>query len=633
MSANTASDQLSPDELLCEEIARQLEQLRIQSSGLASELTLATPLLREQGLPLSSRWAERYIEWSESRARFTHEYASFAGITPTPELTLPDWKRALDRKRNELRASRDRDAAAVLEVTEVLQRVRELKVVKGEANTHAEVNELCTWASNLLLKLGDHAERRSVLEDVENLKGLRAILFLIDAAKDGSLDSEAEDQAVEVVELLFSRKLATALLRGRVTAPSRQSQPASSGAAPDYLSPDEATKRLTFGQPDSNPAPVRSTPSPTTAATLPIQIEALVLIGQRMQADLPGLYDAPLLSEAYSAIIEGIGYVEAVVKDPRRTSEPARHSVELSQALHLLAAIQSAMRAAAAPHEDERQVSVYRWLFQTAKEQSIFISRHMKIDDPADPKRFKEWVEQVRQARRKWDSPRRLTKVLNKIQHELKKSHDDPDAWEAVFRAVEEITGTEKLPPSYVPLRETLLPHLEHLPADMTPPDSFQQVLRAIDEYHRTLEQRQIETDVPHGQQNPEVQELSELLRGRAVVLIGGEVDQLAKARLERVFGLSELIWLEAHHEQSIERFAAPVQRPDVVLVMVVIRWMSHGHGDVKQYCDPLDKPFVRLQGTTHPNRVANDVLRQCGDVLRARYGAEGAAQETSAAG
>ena len=165
-------------------------------------------------------------------------------------------------------------------------------------------------------------------------------------------------------------------------------------------------------------------------------------------------------------------------------------------------------------------MSVYRWLFQTAKEQSIFINRHMKIDDPADPKRFKEWVEQIRHARRKWDSPRRLTKVLNKIQHELKKSHGDPDAWEAVFRAVEEITGTEKLPPSYVPLRETLLPHLEHLPADMTPPDSFQQVLRAIDEYQRTLEQRQIEADVPHGQQNPEVQELAQLLRGRAVVLI-----------------------------------------------------------------------------------------------------------------
>ena len=633
MSASIASDQLSPDELLLEEIARQLEQLRIQSSALANEISLATPLLREQGLPLPSRWAERYIEWSESRSRFTHEYAAFAGVSPTAELALPDWKRALDRKRNELRASRDRDAAVVFEVTELLQRVQGLQVVKGESNTHAEVNELCTLGSNLLLKLGDHTERRGVLEDVEPLKGLRAILFLIDAAKDGSLDSEAEDQAVEVVEAQFSRKLATALLRGRVTAPSRKAHPGTNGAAPDYLSSDEATKRLTFAQPDSSPAPVRSTTNPSTAAAFPIQVDALVLIGQRMLADLPGLYDAPLISEAYAAVIEGIGYVETVVKDPRRTTEPGRSSAELAQALHVLAAIQSAMRVASAPHEDDRQVSVYRWLFQTAKEQSIFINRHMKIDDPADPKRFKEWVDQIKHARRKWDSPRRLTKVLNKIQHELKKTHDDPDAWEAVFRAVEELTVTEKLPPSYVPLRETLLPHLEHLPADLTPPDSFQQVLRTIDDYHRTLEQRQVETESPQGQQNPQVQELAQLLHGRAVVLIGGEVDQFAKARLERVFGLSELIWLEAHHEQSIERFAAPVQRPDVVLVMVVIRWMSHGHGDVKQYCAPLGKPFVRLQGTTNPNRVANDVLQQCGDVLRSKYGSAAMALETSAAG
>ena len=633
MSAHTTSDQLSPEEQLCEEIAGKLRELQANAYSLANEISLATPLLREQGLPVSSDCVERYRKWSERRFELSGEVATFLGLGSVSEMALPDWKRALDRKRNELRASRDRDAAVVLEVTEILQRVQGLQVVKGEANTHAEVNELCTWASNLLLKLGDHAERRGVLEDVENLKGLRAILFLIDAAKDGSLDTEAEDHAVEVIESLFSRKLATALLRGRVTAAPRKANATSNGAAQDYLSPDEASKRLTFGHAEPTSVPIRSTTNLSTAATAPIQIEELIRISQRMQSDLPGLYDAPLLSEAYQAVIEGIGYVEAVVKDPRRTSESSRSNPELSQALHILAALQSAMRAVASPHEDDRQVSVYRWLFQTAKEQSIFISRHMKIDDPADPKRFKEWVEQIKLARRKWDSPRRLTKALNKIQHELKKTPDDPDAWEAVFRAVEEITVTEKLPPSHVPLRETLLPYLEHLPVDLTPPDSFQQVLRSIDEYQRTLEQRQAETEVPQGQQNPEVQEVARLLHGRAVVLIGGEVDQFAKARLERVFGLSELIWLEAHHEQSIERFAAPVQRPDVVLVMVVIRWMSHGHGDVKQYCDPLGKPFVRLQGTTNPNRVANDVLRQCGDVLRAKYGAASAELETSHAG
>ena len=633
MSANITPDQLSPDELLCEEIARQLEQLRIQSSALANEISLATPLLREQGLPLPSRWTERYIEWSELRSRFTHEYASFTGVIPTAELTLPDWKRALDRKRNELRASRDRDAAVVLEVAEILQRVQGLQVVKGESNTHAEVNELCTWASNLQLKLGDHAERRGVLEDVENLKGMRAILFLIDAAKDGSLDSDAEDQAVEVVETLFSRKLATALLRGRVTTPSLKANPTTNGATPDYLSPDEATKRLTFGQPDSSPAPVRSTTIPSSAATSPIQIEALVLIGQRMQADLPGLYDAPLLSAAYDAVVQGIGYVEAVVKDPRTLTEPAKSNAELSQALHILAKLQSAMRAAASPHEDDRQVNVYRWLFQTAKEQSIFINRHMKIDDPADPTKFPEWVEQIKAARRKLDAPRRLAKVFHKIQRELERSLADPDAWDAVFRGVEELTGTEKLPPSHVQLRETLMPHLDHLPVDLTPPECFQQVLRAIDDFVRTQEQRQAESEAPQGQQNPEVREVAQLLKGRAVVLIGGEVDQFAKARLERTFGLSELIWLAAHHEHSVERFAAPVQRADVALVMVVIRWMSHGHGDVIQYCEPLGKPLARLLGTTNPNRVAHDVLSQCGDVLRSKYGADGGPFESRTAG
>ncbi len=629
MSAHTASELLSPDEQHCEEFAHKLHELQADSYSLANEVTLATPLLREQGLPLSEVLLEGYRKWSVRRSELAIAVAPFVGLASITGLTLPDWKRALDRKRNELRASRDRDAAAIFEVTELFQRVQGIHLAKGESFDQAEIDDLRKLAGLLLEKMANHATRRVVLDDTPTIETFRAILCLVD----GTMDSDAEDQAVEVVESTCSRKLANALLRGRLVAPARKSAPVTSGVVVNDPSSDELAKRLIFRQADPGPSPVRTTTTSTTAPISQIHIEDLIRIGQRMQADVPGLYDSPLLAEAYNAVIDGIGYVEAVVKDPRRLSEPNRYAAELTQSLYVLAAIQSAMRVAAAPVEDDRQVSVYRWLFQTAKEQSIFISRHMKIDDPADPKKFKEWVEQIKHARRKWDSPRRLTKVLNKIQHELKKTHDDSDAWDAVFRAVEEITGTEKLPPSYVPLRETLLPHLDHLPADLTPPDSFQQVLRAIDDYHRTLEQRQGEAEAPQGQQNPEVQEVARLLHGKAVVLIGGEVDQLAKARLERVFGLSELIWLEAHHEQSIERFAAPVQRPDVVLVMVVIRWMSHGHGDVKQYCDPLGKPFVRLQGTTHPNRVANDVLRQCGDVLREKYGEVGAELDTSVAG
>lgn len=633
MSANITPDQLSPEEQQCEVIAQKLEQIQRQSSTLASEVTLAVPLLREQGIPLPSSWGERYLTWCQDRTRVGGEVASFLGLASVAEQALPEWNRLLDRKRSELRSTRDRDAAVITEVAEVLQRVQGLQVVKGESNTHTEVHDLTVLASNLLDKLRDHTERRVVLEDAGNLKALRAMLFLIDAPKDGTLDEDAENQAVEEVESTFSRKLANALLRGRVTAPARKSSVPSVRTAAESLSPDEVAKRLTLGQSDPSPAPVRTTPTFVAAATSSIQIEELVRIGQRMQADIPGLYDAPHLLAAYEAVVLGIGYVETVVKESRSLSEPAKSNAELSPALHMLAKLQSAMRAAASPHEDDRQVSVYRWLFQTAKEQSIFINRHMKIDDPADPSKFPEWVEQIKAARRKLDGPRRQSKLFHKIQHELKLSLADPDAWEAVFRGVEELIGTEKLAPSHVQLRETLMPHLDRLPVELTPPECFQQVLRAIDDYTRTLEQRQADAETPLGQQNPEVRELAQMLNGRAVVLIGGEVDQHAKARLERTLGLSELIWLAAHHEHSVERFAAPVQRADVALVMVVIRWMSHGHGDVIQYCGPLGKPLVRLLGTTNPNRVAHDVLSQCGDALRAKYSAEGIALEARTAG
>ena len=115
-----------------------------------------------------------------------------------------------------------------------------------------------------------------------------------------------------------------------------------------------------------------------------------------------------------------------------------------------------------------------------------------------------------------------------------------------------------------------------------------------------------------------EVAEVARLLRGRRVVLIGGEPRPAAKAALERAFGLSELDWLDAPAHSSFWNFEPPIARPDTALVLLMIRWSSHSFGEVRSICEHLGKPLVRLPAGYNPAQVAFQVLQQCGYQLAA---------------
>ena len=58
--------------------------------------------------------------------------------------------------------------------------------------------------------------------------------------------------------------------------------------------------------------------------------------------------------------------------------------------------------------------------------------------------------------------------------------------------------------------------------------------------------------------------------------------------------------------------FESHIARPDVALVILAIRWSSHGFGDVTAYCEKYGKPLVRLPAGYNPSQVAAQVLAQC---------------------
>jgi hypothetical protein len=143
-----------------------------------------------------------------------------------------------------------------------------------------------------------------------------------------------------------------------------------------------------------------------------------------------------------------------------------------------------------------------------------------------------------------------------------------------------------------------------------------QLVLREIDRYLDTRP----DADPPVRSYRPSatIAEAAELLRGREVVLIGGQARPAHKAALMRAFGLADVRWLSTPDHTSFTVFEPDVARPEVAVVLLAIRWSNHDYDGVRAYCEAYGKPLVRLPGGYNANQVAHHILAQAGDRLRA---------------
>jgi len=185
--------------------------------------------------------------------------------------------------------------------------------------------------------------------------------------------------------------------------------------------------------------------------------------------------------------------------------------------------------------------------------------------------------------------------------------------WQPVIQGIEELVSAG-VPPSNRELRDLLLPIVDELPDDEELPKGLRMVARELDRY---LARRQF-ANTPAESPAPTdgVQQAAHLLAGRSAVLIGGVRRPEAQKLLTAALGLKELVWVETKEHQSIDRFESAIARTDVALVLLAIRWSSHGFGDVKQFCDRYGKPLVRLPGGYSPNQVAAQVVDQAGRQL-----------------
>lgn len=294
-------------------------------------------------------------------------------------------------------------------------------------------------------------------------------------------------------------------------------------------------------------------------------------------------------------------------------------------ALDLLAEAQSALRVAIGAIDgpvDTDQTEIFRWLKATATETQIFISRFMRLDDPADPAEWPALFARIESVEAELQEARRRRgqrkKLLGKVRHKTTLILNDPgaaaDEWKLLIRTVCDLVSGG-VPPSNRELRELLIPVIEFLPEQDAVPQEFELVLREIDRYMATCPPPETTAVV---RPTAEVVEVANRLRGRSLVLIGGDKRPGAYQALKEAFDLRELIWIETRSHESIAGFEPYVKRPDVAAVLLAIRWSSHSYGEVRGFCEIHNKPLVRLPGGYNPNQVAAQIMNQCSEKLRA---------------
>jgi hypothetical protein len=305
-------------------------------------------------------------------------------------------------------------------------------------------------------------------------------------------------------------------------------------------------------------------------------------------------------------------------------SQPEFDQTAFTDVLDLLAEAQSALRVAISNIEgpvDPDQVEVFRWLNQTGRELRIFIKRFMRIDDPADPAGWTNILARIEAVEQRLEATARSRnqrkKLLGKVRHKTTLILNEPEKadeqWPILIDTVRELVSGG-LPPSNRELREFLIPVIESLPESAELPREFELVMREIDNFLATCPPPESRTVV---KVSPEVQAVAKLLRGRALVLIGGEKRQTAYQAIREAFELEELIWIETRAHESFEGFGPYVARPEVAAVLLAIRWSSHSYGEVKNFCEQHDKPLIRLPGGYNPNQLAAQIIAQASDRLR----------------
>jgi hypothetical protein len=313
--------------------------------------------------------------------------------------------------------------------------------------------------------------------------------------------------------------------------------------------------------------------------------------------------------------------------------------------LRLVAETQSALLVALAGvglRQDEDQRDLFQWLRERTTRHRIYVDRHMRLEDPADPsaaqdigRRFEVLVEGTLAV---GVGRKQRVQLLNKVRYHVRRLIDggasSAEEWTSLAAALAR-WREHTLALDDKGLVDVLgaLAGLE-VPAAVTAAGAQQP--EALGALAAALE-------LVRGGETARADSLAEarrLVQGRRGLMVAEGTDDFARATLAEALGLEHLEWLavggveppaaldeQATDEpapgaaaQPSERVAAILAslaetRPDVVFMG--LRLPQDEYLVFKDRCVELRLPFVRLPGEPTPSAVAHQTLRQVGWRLR----------------
>jgi hypothetical protein len=278
--------------------------------------------------------------------------------------------------------------------------------------------------------------------------------------------------------------------------------------------------------------------------------------------------------------------------------------------LYMLAEAQSMLLVAVRAlglRGDSDQRDLFAWLKDQTTRHRIYVDRHMRLDDPADPtlcSALLERIEERAESLMERGKERKLrSELLGKLRYHVR-------------RALEGgllVADRESILQGLDRWRKEGLPHEDRELVELLQP------LGGIGDKDPALGQAlAIHLDQAPAPRSP-VEEVRDLLDGLPVLAVTSSADTRVRQELQRDLALTDLEWLDLIEGAGMDDIAASLDGQAPGLVLLGVRLHTDAYNDFKQRCLNDGVLFVRLPDGFAPEHVARQVVRQVGWRLRQR--------------
>lgn len=331
-----------------------------------------------------------------------------------------------------------------------------------------------------------------------------------------------------------------------------------------------------------------------------------------------------VIARCYDALADSSSLVERLDAMGDRASRD-----ELPLAMQQMATASSALRIAlqdtwmTSPDVDQEESHL--WLRRESFTRRIFIRRNMALSDPADPLAAESLITEVAALLREVESRSAaragVEKAFKRLEYHARRAANAPNAPdEHDLRKIAETIATLRdsgVRESDTRYSEALPPAVATILASHPSAEVAEVASRVLGRSDRASDE-ETEDERPR-EWSERVVAVREMLVDRRMVVIGGEPRPDAIARMRDAFGVREVDWVRLTEHGTGEPMRAPIQRAETSVVVVIIKLAGHLHADeARAYASEAGKPCVSLPGGYNPEQIADAILQQASDRLRA---------------